>query len=344
MTSLILPTYALTLGNEQFTEQAVELRVALELAPVPDSVTVVFPAHVKLSASPGDAARLTLGNGESDEPVFTGTIAAIDRSFDAVRVRALDAGGILSTFRPAATYEQTTAGEVAKSLCADCGVDTGDVDDGVDLAFYAADPSRTAYEHIARVAEWSGAIARVSADDALEMIVLNATTAELALRYGRELLAITQESRPSAIESFVVAGESGAGSASVPEALRPTTDFFAGNRPDAPARTARLASAPALRTAAAAASAGAARQRAYAAARFRGAFDAFLLPKLRPGTIVEMQDLPDGLAADLIWLRRVVHVIRRDGAVTRAGFARGGDAFDPMALLGSLAGALSAAF
>lgn len=344
MTSIIVPSYSLTLGDQRFTEQAIEVRVALELAPVPGSVTVTFPAHVKLSAAAGDAARLTLGNGENEEPVFTGTIAAIERGFDLVRVRALDAGGTLAAFRPASTYEQTTAGEVVQSLCGDAGIDTGDVDDGVDLAFYAADPSRHAYQHIARVAEWSGAIARVSAGGAVDMTVLNATTADLALRYGRELLGIAQESRPAVIETFVVAGESGAGSTSVPEALRPTTDFFGGNRPDAPTRTARLASAPALRTAAAAASAGAARQRAYTASRFRGTFDAFLLPRLRPGTIVEIQDLPGGLSSDLIWLRRVTHIIRRDGGVTRAGFARGGDAFDPMALLGSLAGALSAAF
>jgi hypothetical protein len=344
MTSLIVPTYSLTLGNQRFTEQAVELRVTLELAPVLDSVTALFPAHVKLAAKAGDPALLTLGNGESEEPVFTGTIASIDRGFDAVRVRALDGGGMLAAFRPASTYEQTTAGDVAKSLCGDAGVDTGSIDDGVDLAFYAADPSRTAYEHIARVAGWSGAVARISAGGALDMTVLDATAADLALRYGRELGGITQESRPAAIDRFVVAGESGAGSTSVPEALRPATDFFGGNRPDAPALKARLTSEPALRTAAAAASAGAALQRSYGASRFRGTFDAFLLPKLRPGTVVQIQDLPEGLSGDLIWLRRVSHVVRRDGATTRTAFARGGDAFDPLALLGSLAGALAAAF
>jgi hypothetical protein len=344
MTSIVRPAYTLTLGNQQFTSQAMEIRVTLDLAPVPDSIVATFPSNVKLDGAPGDAATLKLGNGESDDAVFAGTIAAIDRRFDEVCVRALDAGGTLAAYRPAATYEQVTAGDVAKSLCGDAGVDTGDIDDGVDLAFYAADPSRNAYEHIARVAEWSGAIARVSAEGELDMFVLDATAADLALRYGRELLAIRQESRPSSVDSFVVAGESGAGSTSAPEALRPSTDFFAGNRPDAPARAARLASAPALRTAAGAASAGASQQRGYAASRFRGSFDAFLLPLLRPGTIVEMHDLPGAMSGDLIWLRRVSHVVRRDGAVTRAAFARGGDAFDPMALLGSLAGALAAVF
>lgn len=344
MTSILQPTYALTLGSQQFTEQAVSLSVTLELAPVVDSLEVAFPSSVSLKASSGDDVTLTLNNGENEAEVFTGRIEAIHRGFDVTRVRALDAGGTLARFRPAVTFEQTAAGDVAKSLCGDAGVDTGDVDDGVDLAYYAADPSRNAYEHIARVAGWSGAIARVSSAGAVEMIVVNATTADLALRYGRELVSIDQESRSAPIESFVVAGESGAGSTSVPEAARLATGFFGGDRPDGPSLASRWSSEPALRTAAAAASAGAARQRAYGTSRFRGHFDSFLLPQLRPGTIVEIQDLPDGLATDLIWLRRVRHVVGPRGATTRADFAKGGDAFDPLALLGSLAGALAGAF
>ncbi len=338
MTSLIRPTYSLLLGSQRFTEQAIEIVATLDVAPVVDALVAIFPAAVPLSAAVGDPAHLTLGNGESEKDIFTGTIEAIHRGFDHVRVRALNASGTLARVRPAATYEKTSAGEVARKLCGEAGVDAGDIDDGVDLAFYAADPSRSAYEHVARVAGWSGAIGCVSADGALDMRVLDAGAADLGLRYGRELVAIDQQARPVAIEAFVVAGESGAGSTSVPEALRPTSDFFGGNRPDGPSATSRWSSSAALRTAAAAASAGAALRRSYGASRLCGSFEAFLLPQLRPGVVVDLQDLPDGFANDLVWLRRVRHAIGPRGGVTRADFARGGDSFNPLALLGSALG------
>ncbi|HKO58446.1 MAG TPA: hypothetical protein VJ276_21455 [Thermoanaerobaculia bacterium] len=344
MTSVLAPTYALDLGSQRFTTQAVEISVSLALAPVVDALTVTFPSSLSFSAAPGDKATLTLGNGEKDAPVFTGTIEAVHRSFDVTRVRALNAGGALARFRPAATYEQTSAGDVVRSLCGEAGVSTADVEDGVELAYYVADPARNAYEHIARVAEWSGAVGRVTADDELETLVIDATAADVALKYGRELLSIDHAARAEAIERFVVAGASGAGSASVPEALKPSTDFFGGNRPAPPSPKARWYSEPALRTAKAAATAGASRQRSYGASRSRGSLVAFLQPELRPGSVIEIQELPDGFPADKLWLRRVRHIIGPRGATTRADFDRGGDAFDPLALLGSLAGAIAGAF
>src|SRR5207249_2304989 len=136
--------------------------------------------------------------------------------------------------------------------------------------------------------------------------------------------------------------ESGAGSTSAAEAFRPTTDFFGGNRPDGPSATSRWLAEPALRTASGAGTAGAALKRAYDSSRETGRMDAFLQPDLRPGTIVQIQDLPDGLPAGPLWLYRVQHWIGTDGAGagTRAYFHKGGDAFDPASLLGSLIGAI----
>jgi hypothetical protein len=344
MTSLILPAYSLDLGSQRFTEQAIEISVTLALAPLVDCLTVTFPAAVSLSAAPGDPAVLTLANGENDGPVFAGTIEAIRRSFDLTRVRALNSGGVLARVRPAVTYEKVTAGDVVKGLCDEAGVTAGDVENGVDLAYYAADPGRSAFEHIARVCDWSGAIARVNTDDELETLVLDASSASAALKYGRELLSIDHASRAEGVKSFVVAGESGAGSTSQPKALKVVTDFFGGSRPHGPSADARWTSEPALRTAKSAASAGASRQRNYGASRVSGHFNAFLQPGLRPGSVVEIQELPNGFPSGLIWLRRVRHVIAPAGAVTRADFCRGGDAFNPMALLGSLAGAIAGAF
>ena len=246
-------------------------------------------------------------------------------------MRALDAGGVLAAYRPAATYEQATVGTLIKTLCADVGVATGDVEDGPTLVYYAADPTRTALEHVARLSAWAGALARVTADDELDASIVAGTEPELALRFGRELIAVDGLEASAPITTFVVAGEG--------EAL-PTTDFFSGNRPDGPSAGVAWEFEPALRTASAAQTAGAARTRTYASARKRGTIEAFLLPTLRPGAVLEIQDLPDGLGNGPFWLDRVTHDLSPLGARTTARLRQGGETFDPLALLGSLAGAL----
>jgi hypothetical protein len=342
--SLLDPSFALTLGAQQWTNQALAVELELAAAPMVDVLSVRFPSAAPLSSSAGDPAALTLASGEQEATVFTGVIEAIRRTESEIRVTALNAGGALARFRPAATYAQTTAGSVVRALCAEAGVETADIEDGVALAFYVADPARSALEHIGRVCAWSGSMAQITAENRAEAVIVNAAEPQTAWRYGREILSISKSLSPAGIGAFTVAGESGAGDTAAPEALRMTTDFFRGNRPRGPSADSRWRSEPALRTAQAAARAGAARQRIYTSSRERGTVRTFLQPGLRPGTIVQIQDLPEGLAGGPVWIYHVHHRLHRGGAVTQAQFFRGGDRFDPMALLGSLAEAVGGLF
>jgi hypothetical protein len=93
-----------------------------------------------------------------------------------------------------------------------------------------------------------------------------------------------------------------------------------------------------LRTSAAAASAAAALQRTYNSSREAGKMEAFLQADLRPGTILEIQELPNQLPSNPLFVYRVQHSLDANGGRTQAYFSKGGDAFDPLALLGSLGG------
>jgi len=338
--SLLAPAYALTLGSQQWTEQLLVLDVRLEPAPMLDVLTARLPAEAPLEAVIGDEVALTLDGGEGEADVFAGTIDAIRRTPHSLEVSALDAGGTLAAYRPSATYEQATCATVVEALCSDVGVDVADLEDGPSLPFYAADNSRTALEHVARLAEWAGALARVDGDGKFVMTVVAGADPDVALRYGRELLELEGVERSTRIESFVVVGESGAGDASTPDALRPKRDFFDGSRPAGPDSTSMWSFEPALRTAAAAKTAAAARTRVYKSTRRRVTLVATLLPALRPGSVVEVQDAPDGLASGPLWTESVTHRVSASGAITRARLWGGGDDFDPSSLLGSLAGVL----
>ncbi len=337
MTTLLAPAYTLTLGSQQWSEQLLGLELDLAAGPGVDALALRLPAGAPMSAGLGDPVELVLASGEKEETAFTGVVEAIGRRADEIAVRALDAAGVMARLRPAVTYEKVTAGTVIQSLASEAGADVGEVAEGVELAFYVADPGRTAFEHAVRVAAWSGALVTVSAEGRLEARVIDAAQPEVALRWGRELTGFSRRERSNPVEGFVFAGEAGAGSTDSPEALRPAADFFAGSRPDGPSLAQRFAFAPALRTPAGAATAGAARGRATKAQADRGWFEAFLQPDLRPGTVVEIQDAPEGLVAGPVWLTRVRHRLGPRGAVTRAWFAKGGDSFDPLALLGALA-------
>jgi hypothetical protein len=341
---ILQPSYSLTLGSQLWTEQLLGIEVELELGPRLDVLSARLPASAPMSAAPGDEVVLTLGSGEKSEDVFSGTVASVSRDVEEIRLRALNGGGALARYRPAVTYEQVTAADVIESLCADVGVETDAVENGVELAFYVADPSRTAFEHVCRASAWGGAVVRFNAGNRLESIVVNASQAELALRSGREMLAVEQSELSSPQDSFVVTGESGSGSTSAPEILRPTTDFFAGNRPQGPGVGTVWSWEPALRTPQASATAGAAIGRAHASGQRPGKLTAFLQPDIRPGTVIELAELPGELSAGPFWVVGVKHRLSPDGALTTARFHEGGDAFDSAGLLGSLAGALGGVF
>jgi hypothetical protein len=340
MTSMLEPAYIVRMGPQEWTEQLLQIRVLLAAGPLVDSATLVLPSLAPLEAGPGDEVVVSLDSGEQSDTVFTGVVDRVRRTPSTTTVSAVNAGGVLARVRPAVTFEHITAGDVVRQLCGEAGVDAGDIDDGVSLPYYVADPDRTGWEHATRVAAWSGGIARVSRDNRVDAIVVDAQRADLALRYGREILDFAFDSHRSYLDTFATAGESGVGDAADADALRLASDFFAGSRPSGPGPGSSWRSYPALRTAEAAATAAAARQRIYDSTRETGRLDAFLQPAIRPGSVIEVQDLPHGIAVEPLWARRVEHRLSASGATTRVQFAKGGDSFDPLALLGSLAGAI----
>jgi len=343
VTSLLRPAYSLTVGTQRWTEQLLELDIRLEAAPMLDVVSIRMPARAPVSAGVGDAVALAVDGGEGSVDVFTGKVDSIRHELDGIRIAAMNGGADLARYRPAVTYEKVTVATVIGNLCGDVNVDVADLETGPVLAFFAADPSRSALDHVARVAAWAGALARMSADNRLQATVLNATSPGIALRYGREITATRQGRAASWLDAVVIAGEGGAGDASDPAALRPTTDFFAGNRPAGPSSRALWLFEPALRTPAAARTAGAALERRYRSSRIRAGLRTYLLPALRPGAVVQIQGLPDGLDGGPFWVDRVHHRLSRQGAVSEARLWGGGDTFEPSSLLGSLAGALAGA-
>jgi hypothetical protein len=304
----LVPRASVTLGNERFDTHVLRLEATLTVLPGVSSFRASFPFSAAIGAAPGDDAALELDGGEGSELVLTGTIRAIRRGVRQTDVIVADPGAALAELRPATTYRNQDANAVIRALASDAGVTVATSEVDLPMAAYVAHQRRTAAEHIAELAALLGAYGRMNADGELEVNRPLGLLADAALRYGRELLAYDPSESPAPSAQRFRTGSGPAGSALAPDALRPTKEPLPAGAAE-PGADAVWTPAAVLRTPGAAATASVATDMAAAASATRIRATAYLLPKLRPGKVVEVQDLPDGVPAGAWLLTRVTHVL-----------------------------------
>ncbi|WOD39718.1 contractile injection system protein, VgrG/Pvc8 family [Nodosilinea sp. E11] len=300
------PAITVTLGNLRYTTQVAQVQVELNNLPGVGRFQVTLPPTVELTAVPGDAVELSLEGGEGEELVLTGTVQRVQRGLWSTVVVGVDGGATLAQFRPAATYERQSAKQIIQALAGEVNLSVGRVELEVPLAAYVAHQGRTAAEHIALLAELGGAIAQFDANNALTVVSAAVSQPELALRYGRELLAYSVEERAAPAQQLALIGHGPAGSADAPNALRHSLKGVPDNAPAAGRQTVRR-SVALLRSPQVAQRASQAATQQAARLTQQVTAHTFLLPALRPGTVLEVQDLPDGLASGAWLLTRVQH-------------------------------------
>ncbi|HLF78910.1 MAG TPA: hypothetical protein VJB57_15635 [Dehalococcoidia bacterium] len=353
-----------TLGNLVFGSHSPDIAVNLSVLPGVNSFTVRLPAGVKLEAAPGDPAVLQLENGDqapegglgalagaaasalgggaagalgalgsalggsgSSAPpgtVITGKLTSIHRSVSGTQVTAADGGADLGGFRPANTFERQSGADVIKNLAAEVGIEIDTVDLDLPLAAYVAHQGRTAAEHIAYLARLSGAWATFNAGGALAVRAWPEDEAELALLYGREIVSYEVRERPGPQAERVGIGNGPAGSPDAGNALRFDKEALPGGA-KAPGTGAIWQASPILRTPKAATTASQAANGEAASGATRIYARCFLLPALRPGMVVEVQELPGGLSSGPWALARVTHRLKPElgGVTTFEGWAAG---------------------
>lgn len=331
----LAPALSADLGSYRYATHGAAVRVALGLLPDVNAVTLDLPAGLEVDASPGDKAIVRVNGGEGEEEVLTGVIHALRRGLHGTRVEVIDSGGRLAALRPVATYERQSAADVVRALAADAGVSDLRLDVDVSFAAYVAHPRRTGVEHVAQLAMLGGAIAFVDGDGTL-VVQQAATRPEIALRYGRELMSCEATDAIAATPRALV----GAGPAGAPDAPNALLQTLAVVPEDAPAGGAKAVREgnTLLRTPGVAKAAGAARGAWVANDAVRLSASGFLLPALRPGMVLEIQDLPDGIRGGAWLVERVTHRIAPDGAAGTSFEAR--SAAPPTDLFGALLGAI----
>jgi len=338
----LAPAASVTLGSLRYDTQASAARVTLALLPRGGSAQIAFPAAVRFEAAAGDKAVVSIDGGEGAETVLTGKVIRVCRTFAAITVAVADGASDLAAYRPSATFEGQDAGAIVNKLAADAAVSAGAVDIDLDLAAYVAAPSRSAAEHIAHVAMLAGGIAYTDGDGSLNVKTRPSGPPDLALKYGREVAQYEVLSGAAVNPQQFAMGFGPAGSGGAPDALRPSVGALPDAAADGGVGVFRLP-VPELRVPSAAASASASMQTQAAARALRLEARSFLQAKVRPGMVIEVQSLPDGLTSGPWLVTRVEHALER-GAGQTSLWAEKADAAPSLlgGLLGAAAGAIGA--
>lgn len=334
----LAPASSFVLGSLKYDSHASEVAATLGLLPCVNRFRVRLPARARLDAVTGDTASLDLDGGEGAETILTGKVVAIERGLLTTDVVGADGSARLAAMRPAATYEKQSAKDVIRALASDALVDVGALDLDLPLAAYAAHQGRTAAEHIAYLAGLAGATAWLDGDGALNASPPPEGPADLALLYGREVREVRQRERPAPAARRFAIGNGPAGSTSAPNALRPSLMHLPGDAAK-PGGGAVWRAHAVLRTPEAAVKASQAAEALEASRATVITCRCFLLPRLRPGIVAEIQELPNGLSTGPWLLTRVQHRLHPVDGGSTVFEARNASAD----LLGGLLGALASA-
>ena len=306
MTALAFGVTA-TLGTLRYDGGIASARLETALAPGVGSARLTLPRELREESAPGDDVVVDL-LGESGEPTqtFLGTVRAVTRSTSATSVLCSDASGALSLSRPGASYDQRTAKGIIEAMARDAGAMVGALDVDLALVGYIADQRRTAWEHIARIAAWAGAIATTDAEGRVVVTPTPSPPAARALRYGREIATLRVAARHGTIEgALAFVGSGPAGGAEAPDARIQTTATLPEDlAPPSAALVRRPAQAlrtPAAASAATAAARGASTRRLFA--------ECWLVPEIRAGATIEIADAPHDEAQGPWLVTRAVHEV-----------------------------------
>ena len=324
-----------TLGQLRYTEQLRSVRAHLALLPGVNHAEVAIAAGVRVDATPGTDAEVSLDGGDGAATLLTGTVARVERRPLATVATVTDAGAALAAVRPTGTFHGLPLAQVIRELASAAGVECGLVTVLGQTADWVPSSRRTIAEHVGELARLGGGVAHVDAAGRLAVGPWPVGVPDVAMRLDREFLSFAVHDLDPGTQDVPV-GAGGAGTALAPDAWLPATDALAtGGDPDA---THRWRPSHVLRTLAdvRVATEGAARRRDAASRRLTAT--CWPQPARRPGDVVQVQEGDDAQAGPWL-LTHVRHTVdARTATTVLLGVAGGPGASG--GLLGAAAGAL----
>ncbi len=323
-----------TAARLQYTVQIRSVMAELTTLPGSNRAEVAIAGGVKVEASPGDDAELSLDGGDGAATVITGSVENVERHADATVVSLVDGSTALAMVRPQETFSGMISAKIISGLAQLGGVGTNLVSATTQTSAYVADPRRTASEHIAELAALAGSVATIDGAGRLSVSPWPTGLPTVAMRLDREFLSIsTTKAAPS--HEFALVGGGGAAVAGAPDAWVMNTEPL--TNADDPDETLTWTPQRVLATAADVVTANRGLEARRASATMQLRAQCWLQPARRPGDVVEIQETQAAHQGGPWLLTGVRHHLSPTQATTSLNGVAAGDA---STLLGSLAGAL----
>jgi hypothetical protein len=279
-------------------------RVSLSAAGAHDAVELLlWPQSKFASAAPGSTLTLALGEEGSEDDVLSGEVTSVRASPDGLWVEGLSKTVALSRERRSQTYESQSVADIVNDLASSVGTD--EVQGDTQLDAYSVDDRRPVWSHLLDLAALVGADVGSSSAGELRFVPPRTGSPDFTLRYGADVLrwqagAANQPNVPG-VAAYGAASEQGADK----------WHWITRSPTAAGSSSSPLRVVPALRTRDGASTMAQALADRAGRASVQGTLLLGGRGDLRPGALVDVQDLPSGDPGTLRVLR-IEHVI--DGA------------------------------
>ncbi len=330
--SLAKPSASITLNGDTYTAaEAGLVRARVDLGMnTHDSVHLVFWLQSALaSAAPGDELSLSLslaaggggllaaapgglGGGGDSDALWTGTVQSTQSGASFFSLEGLASTSVLSDSRRSQTWEDMSVGDIVSDLAGELSTE---VEADLKLASFSIDNTRTVWSCLYELAQLAGAELSCAADGGVRFILSSKESGTAELRYGADLI----DWRLSHNVSFTPVGAAEHGAAS--SAGGDKWHWLAHDPVGAGGDPARVPAAFHTRDAATAYSDAAAAR----ATRAQLSGEVWLggRPELRPGSWVELKDLPEGDSGPLR-VKTVTHQLDGEHGFITALHVEGG--------------------
>lgn len=296
----------LTIGSARIEHGVSRAKVSFGCLPEVNSARVVLPIETQLKTNVGDSATLAFDSGDGWQTVFEGSVRGIRYDFQSQTLLLADASAELAAYRPNQTFQAQEAFKIAKSLCDEVGVSINIPPPPFALVTYAAHSKLMAAQHIASLARLTGTLAVMEGSDACRFVPLTPLLPTKALTYGRDFFQWTTRTLPRKPQEWVAVGHGPAGVVQAPNAHLQAKTTLPDN-PNSGAGVIRRVQ-PLLKTPLSSQTTNQAVQNRALLTQTQIKAKAIAQPTLRPGMVLQVQELPHDKHPETVLLHQVSHV------------------------------------
>jgi phage protein D len=209
---MLHPSYNLQIGSASIdpdtSDDLISLRVSLDMDRAADCLDCSLRIRdAGFNLRKDDPISVSLGYKDNLTDIFKGVVDFLDLDSDEGRVFGLNSISKLLRLRVDRFYERQSCGAIVRDLAGAANVSVGDVQNGIQLPYYAIDDNKNAYEHVRELAERCGFEVYVTSDDKFAFKKYQSSSPKI-FEYAKNIIGVSRFDQDLIVEKVRVLGES----------------------------------------------------------------------------------------------------------------------------------------